>query len=232
LQDAFSRNETIHKTVKLSLKVGNKLISFIGLLGVGLFAVAAIVGGLLIDNYSLIGQFISESFAINTAYGWLLRTFGYVPSGILVAIFCFSAVKFFPKSKFIKVGFYGLAIFYGLGTIIIGLFPCDAGCNIELTESSLAQLIHNTAASLTYIFVPISIIGIGIGLRQFPNYNLISLIAITSGIVSAFFVFILIADPESDFKGLFQRIIESIFSIWIVCCALRIMNSSTERTKG
>jgi hypothetical protein len=231
-QDGFSRNETIHKTVKLSLKVGNKLISFIGILGVGLFAIAAIVGGLLIDNYSVISQFISESFAINTQYGRALRTFGYVPSGILVTIFCFCAVKFFPKSKSVKVGFYGLAIFYGLGTILIGLFPCDAGCNIELIESSIAQFIHNTAASLTYIFVPINIIGIGIGLRQFPNYNRLSLIAITSGIVSAFFVFILIADPESDFKGLYQRIIESIFIIWIICCALRIMNGSTERING
>ncbi|TLP79071.1 DUF998 domain-containing protein [Maribacter sp. ACAM166] len=210
--------------------MNNKVIAYIGILGVGLFAVTAIVGGFLIDDYSVLSQYISESFAIDTEYGWFLQTFGYIPSGILIMFFCFRTVNFFPDLKSIKVGFYGLGIFYGLGTILVGIFPCDTGCNVKLIDPSIAQLIHNAMAALTYIFVPICIIGIGLGLKQFPNYNRLFRIAMTSGVISAFFIFILLANPESELRGLLQRIIESIFIIWIVSCALNIMKHVA--TKG
>lgn len=67
--------------------MNNKLVIYIGILGVSLFAIAAIVGPLLIDDYSVIGQYVSESFASNTEYRWYFQYFGYVPSGILIATF-------------------------------------------------------------------------------------------------------------------------------------------------
>ena len=49
--------------------MSNKLTFFIGILGVGLFVVAAVVGGLLMENYSVTSQYISETYAIDTEYG-------------------------------------------------------------------------------------------------------------------------------------------------------------------
>ena len=99
--------------------MSNKLIAYIGILGVSLFAITAIVGPLLIDDYSVISQYISESFASNTEYGWYLQYFGYVPSGILIAAFCITAPKYLPESKLIIAGFLGLLIFYGIGTVTV-----------------------------------------------------------------------------------------------------------------
>ena len=56
--------------------MSNKTVAYIGILGVSLFAIAAIVGPLLIEDYSVISQYISESFASNTEYGWNLQYFG------------------------------------------------------------------------------------------------------------------------------------------------------------
>tara|TARA_R110000744_G_scaffold248339_1_gene364734 strand:- start:2001 stop:2171 length:171 start_codon:yes stop_codon:yes gene_type:complete len=56
--------------------MSNKTVAYIGILGVSLFAIAAIVGPLLIEDYSVISQYISESFASNTEYGWYLQYFG------------------------------------------------------------------------------------------------------------------------------------------------------------
>lgn len=206
--------------------MNNKLVANIGIIGVVLFAIAAVVGGLLIDNYSEISQFISESFAVDTEYGRYLQYVGYVPSGILITIFCFNAFKFFPTSKSIKAGFCSLGIFYGLGTILVGIFPCDTGCNVNMVDPSMAQLIHNATAALSYIFIPISMIGISLGLKLFPNYKRLYQIAITAGIISAFFIYMLLSNPESEFRGLLQRIIESIFILWIVSAALKIKNGS------
>lgn len=202
--------------------MSNKLVAYIGILGVSLFAIAAIVGPLLIEDYSVVSQYISESFAVDTRYGTYLQYLGYVPSGILLTMYCFSAPKKFPSSKLVVAGFFGLALFYGMGTILVGLFPCDAGCPTDVMDSSLAQLIHNAVASLTYIFFPISLMGIGLGLKKTENYNRLSQISIVTGIVSGMFIFALFSNPESGYRGILQRIIETCFIVFIVSSALRI----------
>ncbi|MEH6762425.1 MAG: DUF998 domain-containing protein [Maribacter arcticus] len=206
--------------------MSNKLVAYIGILGVSLFAIAAIIGPLLIADYSVVSQYISESFTSNTEYGSYLQYFGYVPSGILTTIFCFSVAKFLPSSRLIKAGFFGLAIFYGLGTILVGLFPCDAGCPTNILDSSTSQLIHNAMASLTYVFLPICIIAIGLGLRKFEDYGKLSQIAMATGIISAIFIFVLFSNPESDYRGLLQRVIETSFITFTISTALKIRNSN------
>ena len=89
----------------------NKFTFLIGILGVSLFIVSSIVGGFLIENYSILNQYISETYAIDTEYGVILRTFGYIPSGILLTLFCFFGFTYFQPSILTKIGFFGLGIF-------------------------------------------------------------------------------------------------------------------------
>ena len=204
--------------------MNNKTAFYIGVLGVSLFTLTSIIGGLLIDNYSIVSQYISETYAIDTEYGVVLRVFGHIPSGILITIFCFVVFKYFPPSKLVKIGFSVLGILYGVGTVIVAVFPCDSGCNKELIDPSISQIIHNLTALFIYAFVPLSIIVIGLGLRKVVAYKQTSIIAIILGIVSMLFVYILISEPTSEFIGLYQRIIELLFVIWILICAFKIKN--------
>jgi len=75
---------------------------------------------------------------------------------------------------------------------------------------------------LTYIFFPICLIGIGLGLKKFENYERLSQIAMITGIVSGIFIFSLFSDPNSGYRGILQRIIETSFIVFMVCSALRI----------
>jgi len=204
--------------------MGNKLTFFIGILGVGLFVVAAILGGFLMENYSVTSQYISESYAIDTEYGMFLRTYGYIPSGMLLTLFAFVASKKLPQAKLTKIGFYGLAVFYGLATVVVGFFPCDSGCNKQFIDPTVSQIIHNLTGFLTYIFVPVSMILIGIGLQKFPMYKRLSTQGITYGILSALFVYVLFSNPDSVYMGIYQRIVETVFVIWIITCAIAIKN--------
>ncbi len=201
--------------------MSNKLLFLIGILGVTFFAVASFLGGFQFDNYDPISQYISETMAVDTPYGKSLRYFGYIPSGILLTIFGFVGFKKLPKSNLIKIGFWGIGIFYGIATIVISIFPCDKGCNKELINPSISQIIHNLTGLLTYIFVPISIIIIGIGLRKSKNYQGLSKFGIIGGIICIVFVGLL-SDPLTNYAGLFQRIIEGIFIIWIIACSIYI----------
>ena len=206
--------------------MSNKLVFWTGILGVTFFGVASFLGGFQFDNYSPISQYISETMAVDTRYGKVLRFLGYIPSGILLTIFCFAGLKKFPKSNLTKIGFWGLGFFYGIATIVIGLFPCDKGCNKELVDPSVSQIIHNITGLLTYIFVPISIIIIGIGLRQSKNYDGLAKTSIICGLICIVLIGLMLSDPLQNYAGLFQRIIEGTFILWIITCAIFIKKSN------
>jgi len=201
--------------------MNNKLLFFTGILGVTFFVVTSFLGGFQFDDYDPISQYISETMAVDMPYGKSLRFFGYIPSGILLTIFAFAGYKKFPKSNLTKFGFWGLGVFYGIATIIVGIFPCDKGCNKELIDPSISQLIHNLTGLLTYIFVPISIIMIGLGLRKSKKHSRLSKIGIICGLICIVFV-IFLSDPLTNYAGLYQRIIEGVFIIWIVACSIFI----------
>jgi len=204
--------------------MNNKITFLIGIVGVSLFVVSSILGGFLIENYNELSQYISESYAIDTEYGKILRIFGYIPSGILIILFCFLGVRYFQPSKLLKIGFYGIGIFYGLATVVVGIFPCDSGCNKELIDPSSSQLIHDFVGLLTYLFVPVFMILIGLGLKKSSNNNTFSLQSIVFGAIAVLFVYILVSNSNSEYIGLYQRMIESVFVIWIVFCAFVIKN--------
>jgi hypothetical protein len=204
--------------------MNNKITFLFGIVGVSLFVVSSILGGFLIEDYNILSQYISESYAIDSEYGKILRTFGYISSGIFMTLFCFLGVRYFQSSKLLKIGFYGTGIFYGLATVVVGIFPCDSGCNKELIDPSSSQLIHNFVGLLTYLFVPVFMILIGLGLKKSPNNNTFSLQSIVFGAISILLVYILVSDSNSEYIGLYQRMIESVFIIWIIFCAIVIKN--------
>ncbi|MDC1534634.1 DUF998 domain-containing protein [Flavobacteriaceae bacterium] len=205
--------------------MNNKITFLIGILGVSLFVISSFLGGFLIENYNILSQLISESYAIDTEYGILLRIFGYIPSGIFITLFCFLGVKYFQPTILIKIGFYGIGIFYGIATILVGIFPCDSGCNKELIDPSFSQLIHNFTGLLTYLFVPFFMILIGLGLKKSTYYSF-SLKSILLGIISFLLVCLISSDLNSEYIGLYQRMIELVFVLWIIFCANEIKSKN------
>ena len=113
--------------------------AWFGISGVVLFVATTVVGAMLFPGYSHVSQLISESYAIDTAYSLQLRLLGFMPAGICIAVFAFTAIKVLPKNALTKTAFLGIGIFYGLATVVVSIFPCDKGCNKEL----ITQAFHN-----------------------------------------------------------------------------------------
>ena len=200
--------------------MNNKTVSNLGFIGVSLLIFTLIFGGLLIKNYDITNQFISESYAIDTKHGVSLRLLGYIPSGIIIALFCFLAEKYLDPKLVVKIGFYGIGIFYGLGTTVTGIFPCDSGCNKELINLSSSQIIHNIAALLMYLFVPFLIILIGLAIRK--TRHRFSIQSTMLGLFSLIFVYLFGSELLGEYVGIYQRIIEIIFALWIIQCSVEI----------
>ena len=200
--------------------MNNKTVSNLGFIGVSLLIFTLIFGGLLIENYDITNQFISESYAIDTKHGVSIRLLGYIPSGIIIALFCFLGEKYLDPKLVVKIGFYGIGIFYGLGTTVTGIFPCDSGCNKELLNLSSSQIIHNIAALLMYLFVPFLIILIGLTIRK--TRHRFSIQSTMLGLFSLIFVYLFGSELLGEYVGLYQRIIEIIFALWIILCSVEI----------
>lgn len=186
-----------------------------GILGAILFITASILGGLQIEGYSFISQYISESYAAglpNTSY---LR-YMYVVSGLLLGLFAFIGSSVLPASKAAKTGFVLFGIFYGLGTLTTGFFPCDIGCNPDAEDATLSQFIHNTVGFLVYSIVPLSLIGIGMAARKWKGTLNISSYSLVCGLVSLVAVVVLFGDPTGPLIGLYQRIIEGSILVWVL----------------
>jgi hypothetical protein len=196
-----------------------QVVFWSGILGVLLFALPSVLGGLQIEGYSVISQYISESFATGVPKTAYLR-FMFVIGGVLLFIFGLTVPLVLPRSRTLKIGFLLFALFYGLGTITVALFPCDFGCPTDVENSSLSQLIHNASGFLTYVITPFAMMGVGVTLQKWAYARPLSKVSLICGGLAFVFVFILFADPTGPYIGLFQRIVECSILFWIAYTAI------------
>lgn len=199
-----------------------QVVFWSGFLGALLFAITSIVGGLQIEEYNFISQFISESYATGVPNSEYLRKL-FVISGVLLTLFGISVPIALKTTKSIKVSFFLFAIFYGLGTVTTGFFPCDYGCPTD-SEVSLSQFIHNTIGFLIYAIVPFCLIGVGLASKKLLDLSKLSKVSLVCGTLAIVFVILLFGNPQGPFIGVFQRIIEGSILFWVMYTALYIRN--------
>lgn len=202
------------------------IVSSLGIIGALLFIIPSILGGLWIEGYSFVHQYISESFATGVPNAEYLR-YLYMASGASLLFFGFAVPSYFPKLKGVVVGFFAFALLYGLGNIIVALFPCDFGCPTDIETASLAQFIHNTSALLTYSLVPFCLLGIGFSANKGNVKRGFVRTTIGCGILAFVFVVLLFGNPQGRFIGLFQRIIEGGILFWVIYTSLYIGKTTT-----
>lgn len=191
-----------------------------GILGVVLFIAAVLIGGAVLPGYSHVAQFISESYAIGTPLGPVLRFAGYLPSGILIAVFAWTAMRALRVRKWGMLGFWTLGVFYGLGTALTAFFPCDAGCGDA--DPTLSQVVHNGIGSLTYLTVPGALIMIGASLRKRHALKELGTLALVCGTLALIGFVTLVGTADTGYAGLVQRLIEAAILVWVAVCAFRL----------
>ncbi len=200
----------------------SQTVFWLGILGVLLFIVSAVLAGNEIPEYNIVSQFLSESVAAGTKNGLFYRLFGEILSGILFFFFAWNAKNFFPKNKWMFFGFFGITVFYGLGTIIVGIFPCDEGCNREWIDPTFSQIVHNISGLLTYVFVPLSMLLIGFGTKNILKYKNYSKCTVAFGVIAMYMTSRLLVNPLGEYVGLYQRILESMILFWIIITAFYV----------
>ncbi|MBL7962570.1 MAG: DUF998 domain-containing protein [Flavobacteriales bacterium] len=179
-----------------------RLMSWAGLSGALLFVLSVIIGGWQFNGYSHTEQFISETYASGTSAGPLLRWLGFLPAGLLMAAFGLVLSGSYHTNPSLRWGLVGIGIWYGLGTVVVSLAPCDAGCDPEQATPSLAHVIHFAMGGLTYLLTPPSILLIAFGATRETRLRAISPWLMGAGLVMLSAVVLLFADALPGAKGL------------------------------
>lgn len=204
--------------------MARSLTCWAGISGVALFVITCVLAGRQVEGYSHVSQYISESYARGTPHGEMLRFAGFTPAGLLIAVFAWRARWLVPRSAVAQMGFLILGIFYGLGTVVCRVFPCDPGCGrLSSGNVSASPLIHPLAGLLTYLTVSFALLALAGPARQWPGGKRIAAAGFTCGAIALGGASLFLTHTNSPVAGLVQRITEAAVLAWIVICALSLV---------
>ena len=133
--------------------MNSKTLNVFGLIAPVWLVVGVALAGALYPGYSHFDQAMSELHALGSPVQSLSPLINNYPLGILFigfGVFVFSALGH-KAAKASAV----MMIFHGVGSIMAGYFPCDAGCNPDST--SLNQTLHGIGGLImliTFLIAP------------------------------------------------------------------------------
>jgi len=173
------------------------------------------IGATIKPGYSSVSSFISELNATDTAWASALGYLGFIPLGILFAMFLITAHSLAQVEGASKLGWW-LLWSQPIAFIGVALAPCDAGCPLG---GSLSQDIHDILGVVTYFSA-------GIGLLLLSRAKILSIrsywaryILLISGI-SFFVIFVVMLLPDvAPIRGLLQRIADLLLATSLIVIA-------------
>lgn len=188
-----------------------KLFALGGVTGPVLFTLITLVCASFRPNYSHIHHFISELGATGTDNASLMNFAGFIPSGIMIALFGLSLASLLPKSFLARAGSV-LLILFGMGMVVVGFFSCDPGCP---REGSLENNIHDQISGPVFLSATIGISALGIAFKNLTAYRSLWIYSVVSSLLSLCFIIALINSLETyTFTGLWQRLLLLTLFLW------------------
>ena len=204
-------------------------LAYVSLSGNGFFAVAVLALHLLQPERSPLNEPVS--FYVHGAQGWLFTAGLLAWGGGSVALLLGLTRSIRIRAG--AAGLLGLALWCA-GVLTSGLFSADLPGQWNNSPSA-TQLIHENAARVSFIALPIAAFLISHGLRRAPEWRR------TAGVLYLFMVMIVVSLivffasllPISDslsppiLFGLTERMLLAAYSAWLCAAAIGLLRSTT-----
>jgi hypothetical membrane protein len=191
-----------------------------GILAPILWASAVIFCGSITPEYSHLTQYISELGERGSSTELLMRYAGFVPTGLMHMAFAASLYTAFRDYRLSSVAAALLAL-NGLGRVVAGLFPCEAGC--AGPRVLLSQRLHSLAAAVGFLALIGAAILWGVLLRRHRILKRLSVYSIGAGLFGL--VFLLLMSWSAELRrgtGLYERLSSGVLSLWVLVFAVRL----------
>ena len=162
-------------------------------------------------GYSAVSQYISELNASGTPWAQEIGWLGFVPLGLLLALFLIAVRPLIRARGAAAMGF-ALLFSQPLALVSVAFLPCDAGCPLE---GSLNQQLHNLVAVVTYVAAGIGMLMLSTGEPAGTGNRLLKL----AGLVWLLAFFAMLQPEIAAVRGLVQRAVDALFALVIVLLA-------------
>jgi hypothetical protein len=179
------------------------------------------LGAAIKPGYSSTSQYISELNATGTSHAAELGLYGFLPMGLLFALFLIVATPLARVEGRSRIGWW-LMWSQALAFLSVYFAPCDAGCP---DSGSLSQLVHNAFGLLTYFAGALGLVL----LASAPSLSGTSAKMYLRSAGFAFVVlFVVMLLPEmAPVRGLLQRLADMLLGGAVLVIAWRVLAPRT-----
>ena len=200
-----------------------RILSLGGAAGAVLFSLATLVSAALRPQYNHLTSFISELGASGTSYAPVMNYLGFVPAGLLLAVFGIALMRSTSRRVPAVIG-SGLVVLFGLGIAVSGMISCDPGC--PQAGGSPENTVHNVIGPLSFIAVILGVALLSYDFRQVPSLRSFSLYSFVTSILALLFFVALVGSADSGtLTGLWQRLFLATVFIWCAIIGIRTFQS-------
>jgi hypothetical membrane protein len=192
-----------------------RILALGGVTGPMLFSVVVLVCGALRPGYSHLQNFISELGVAGTPYAPLMNYAGFVPAGLMLAVFGVALVFSLPSNPLNRLAAL-LVTTFGFGIAASGVISCDRGC--PQGQGSLENVVHNTIAPVSFLCLIAAMAILGLRFRSSHDWRHLSLFSFLASAVALCLLVILAGSLDSRvLTGLWQRLLLAVLFTW---CAI------------
>jgi len=204
-----------------------RVLALGGLAGPVLFSTLVIVCGTLRPGYDHATQFMSELGETGGSHASLMNFAGFIPSGLLLAVFGASLAWLLPRNALSVVGAVLMTVF-GLGITAAGVYSCDAGCSRQgMSDEATLHLLVSILAFLA------GIVGSAVWAYRFRSLvawqSLWRYTAISSGAALVLLLVMNAAAESRWFSGIWQRLFLATLFLWCAVVGVRAFRRAPSR---
>lgn len=197
-----------------------------GVIGPILFVLAVIISAALRPDYNHLHEFMSALGASESPTEHLMNFVGFIPPGLLIALFGFSLFTQMRLSKS-HLSIIGslLIIAFGLGMITAGIYSCDGDCFDGITTEGI---IHGKVSAITFPSAILGILFLGISFRKQKAFRKFMWFTLISAVLAGTFMVKMIGTFETrTFTGLWQRLLLFTVFTWTAVIGIDIYKSKS-----
>ncbi len=125
---------------------GRRVLALIGVVGPFCYFVLVTVLGLLWEGYDPIRDTQSELAAVGSPYRLLMNVAGFMGMGVSILAFS-AAYHLLLRRSLAKALATSLLVLGGVFMVVVGFFPCDAGC-VDVTQTSRLHSIFSMPGAI------------------------------------------------------------------------------------
>lgn len=195
-----------------------RVLAFVGAVGPVFYIGLTIVLGLLWDGYNPIRDTQSELGAVDSPYRHVMNVGGFMALGVWTLAFA-GAYATILRRSWIKVVAIVLLVGAGLGLVVVGFFPCDAGC-IDVTRTGR---LHGAWSAPGAIGLPLAAMASSTVFRRDGRLGMSwQLVSFWGGLLSLATGPIVGAELVPEWDGLLQRAGMWLTLLWMSAVSWRL----------